>query len=73
MWGENWNNSPDVEWETDCSRGPARVVLDRRDGELADLWRLDREFLPAVTRDEAATHLAAWRRAVDRSREWVSR
>jgi hypothetical protein len=37
MWGENWNNSPDVEWETDCSRGPARVVLDRRSGELADL------------------------------------
>jgi glycerol kinase len=43
------------------------------DGELADLWRLDREFLPAITRDEAATRLAAWRRALDRSREWVPR
>ena len=36
-WGDNWNNSPDVEWETDCSMGPARVVLDRRGGELTDL------------------------------------
>lgn len=36
-WGDNWNTSRDVEWETDCSLGPARVVLDRRDGELADL------------------------------------
>jgi glycerol kinase len=43
------------------------------DGELADLWRLDREFLPAITRDDAATRLAAWRRALDRSREWVPR
>jgi hypothetical protein len=36
-WGDNWNSSPDVEWETDCTRGPARVVLDRRGGELTDL------------------------------------
>jgi hypothetical protein len=36
-WGNNWNNSRDVEWETDCSMGPARVVLDRRGGELTDL------------------------------------
>jgi hypothetical protein len=36
-WGDNWNNSRDVEWETDCSMGPARVVLDRRGGELTDL------------------------------------
>ncbi len=43
------------------------------DGELAHLWQLDREFLPAITRDEAATRLAGWRRAVDRSREWVPR
>ena len=35
-WG-NENNSRDVEWESDCSVGPARVVLDRRDGELTDL------------------------------------
>jgi hypothetical protein len=33
----NDNYSRDVEWESDCSVGPARVVLDRRNGELADL------------------------------------
>lgn len=36
-WGDNWNTSRDVEWENDCSLGPARVVLDRRNGELTDL------------------------------------
>jgi len=36
-WGNDWNTSRDVEWESDCSVGPARVVLDRRNGELADL------------------------------------
>ena len=36
-WGNDWNTSRDVEWESDCSLGPARVVLDRRNGELADL------------------------------------
>jgi len=35
-WG-NWNESRDVEWDNDCSMGPARVVLDRRNGELSDL------------------------------------
>ena len=43
------------------------------DGDLARLWRLDREFLPAITRDEAQHRLGEWRRAVDRSREWVPR
>jgi len=43
------------------------------DGDLTHLWRLDREFLPAITRDEAAARLASWRRAVDRSRGWVPR
>jgi glycerol kinase len=43
------------------------------DGELAHLWRLDQEFLPAISRDAAASLLAEWRRAVDRSREWVPR
>jgi hypothetical protein len=36
-WNDNWNNSPDVEWGSDCNVGPARVVLDRRGGELTDL------------------------------------
>ncbi|HEX3533342.1 MAG TPA: HEAT repeat domain-containing protein [Gemmatimonadaceae bacterium] len=36
-WSDGLNNSPDVEWESDCNMGPARVVLDRRGGELTDL------------------------------------
>jgi hypothetical protein len=36
-WNANWNDSPDVEWGSDCNVGPARVVLDRRGGELTDL------------------------------------
>jgi glycerol kinase len=43
------------------------------DSELAHLWQLDREFAPAISRDEATARLASWRRAVDRSREWVPR
>ncbi len=34
-WGDN--TSRDVEWDIDCDTSPARVVLDRRNGELADL------------------------------------
>src|SRR2546423_6866099 len=36
-WGDNWNNSRDVEYDIECSTGPARLVLDRRGGEIADL------------------------------------
>src|SRR2546423_9763746 len=36
-WGDNWNNSRDVVYDIDCSTGPARVVLDRRGGEITDL------------------------------------
>ena len=66
-WGDNWNTSRDVEWETDCSRGPARVVLDRRNGELTDLrfyvggrWRApasDVVDLGTVPATEAADYL----------------
>ncbi|MEA2761562.1 MAG: hypothetical protein QOD47_846 [Gemmatimonadaceae bacterium] len=66
-WGDNWNTSPDVEWETDCSMGPARVVLDRRGGELSDLrfyvggrWRAataDVVDLGTVPAREAADYL----------------
>ncbi|HVD00910.1 MAG TPA: glycerol kinase GlpK [Candidatus Dormibacteraeota bacterium] len=41
------------------------------DAELSGLWQLDREFLPAVSRDEAETRMAGWRRAVERSRDWA--
>ena len=35
--GDNWNNSRDVEYDIDCSAGPARVVIDRRNNEISDL------------------------------------
>ena len=40
--------------------------------DLAGLWKLDREFVPAISRDEAQTRLARWRRAVERSRDWAT-
>lgn len=66
-WGDNWNTSRDVEWESDCSLGPARVVLDRRGGEITDLkfyvggrWRpaaSDVVDLGTVPAREAADYL----------------
>ena len=68
-WGDNWNTSRDVEWENDCSVGPARVVIDRRNGELADLrfyvggrWRpagADVTDLGMVPAREAADYLVS--------------
>jgi hypothetical protein len=68
-WGDNWSTSRDVEWETDCSLGPARVVLDRRNGELTDLrfyvggrWRpaaSDVVDLGTVSAHEAADYLVS--------------
>ena len=42
------------------------------DAALAGLWKLDREFLPAMSRDEADSRQRAWRRAVERSRGWAA-
>ena len=66
-WGDSWNTSRDVEWESDCSVGPERVVLDRRNGELSDLrfyvggrWRpaaSDVVDLGTVPSREAADYL----------------
>jgi len=68
-WGNDWNNSRDVEWESDCSLGPARVVIDRRNGEIADLrfyvggrWRAagsDVVDLGTVSAREAADYLVS--------------
>jgi hypothetical protein len=68
-WGNDWNTSRDVEWESDCSVGPARVVIDRRNGELADLrfyvggrWRpagSDVVDLGTVPAREAADYLVS--------------
>jgi glycerol kinase len=42
------------------------------DADLAGLWKLDREFEPSISRDEAQTRLERWHRAVDRSRDWAT-
>ncbi len=39
--------------------------------DLDGLWKLDREFTPAMSRDEAGTLQERWRRAVERSRDWA--
>ena len=41
------------------------------DADLASLWKLDREFMPSISRDEAETLQTGWRRAVERSRGWA--
>jgi len=40
------------------------------EADLADLWQLDREFVPSVSRDQAATLQERWRQAVQRSLAW---
>jgi len=39
--------------------------------ELAKLWRVDRRFDPLMRDDERGALLAQWRRAVQRSRQWI--
>jgi hypothetical protein len=68
-WGNNWNISRDVEWDSDCNLGPARVVIDRRGGEISDLrfyvggrWRpagADVVDLGNVPAGEAAEYLVS--------------
>jgi len=41
-----------------------------KDSDLENLWKLDREFEPKMSRDEADSLQAEWRRAVERSRGW---
>ena len=40
-------------------------------GEIAERWRAERRFEPAIGADERAGRLAGWKRAVERSRQWV--
>ena len=68
-WGDNWRNSRDVEYDIDCSTGPARLVLDRRGGEISDVrfyvggqWRpagSDVVDLGMVPAREAADYLVS--------------
>jgi len=39
--------------------------------DLKDLWKLDREFEPAMSRDQAGILQSRWREAVNRSRDWA--
>jgi len=41
------------------------------DSDLAGLWKLDREFEPAMSRDQAGSLQSRWRDAVERSRGWA--
>jgi glycerol kinase len=41
------------------------------DADLEGLWKLDREFEPAISRDQAQSLQEQWRRAVERSRNWA--
>jgi glycerol kinase len=40
------------------------------DTDLAGLWKIDREFVPVMSRDQAASLQERWRKAVGRSRDW---
>ena len=39
--------------------------------EIASLWATDRTFVPNLSRTEAGARIAAWRQAVDRTRNWA--
>ena len=41
------------------------------DADLDGLWKLDREFEPRITRDQADSLQSRWREAVERSRDWA--
>jgi glycerol kinase len=43
-----------------------------KDADLEDLWKLEREFEPKMSRDQADSLQAEWRRAVERSRNWAA-
>jgi glycerol kinase len=41
------------------------------DADLEGLWKLDREFQPSMSRDQADTLQSRWRKAVERSLGWA--
>ena len=68
-WGNDRSRSRDVEYEIDCTSGPGRIVIDRRNGEITDLrfyvggrWRpagSDVVDLGMVPAREAADYLVS--------------
>ena len=43
----------------------------RDTGDLAANWQVDRRFEPAMSRDQAASLMAGWTRAVERAKHWA--
>jgi glycerol kinase len=43
------------------------------EAELATLWQADRRFDPAMAADQRSALMAGWRRAVERSLNWVEK
>jgi glycerol kinase len=43
------------------------------DADLESLWKIDRDFEPRMSRDQADSLQTEWRRAVERSRNWATR
>ena len=43
----------------------------RDEEQIAAMWSSERAFESRVSRDESASRLAEWKRAVERSRDWV--
>jgi glycerol kinase len=41
------------------------------EADVAALWQKDRAFEPGMSRDEAATRMAVWKKAVDKARGWA--
>ena len=42
-----------------------------KDSDLKELWKIDLEFEPSISRDQAESLQSEWRRAVERSRGWA--
>ena len=42
-----------------------------QEADIEGLWKLDREFEPKLSRDQADSLQSEWRRAVERSRNWT--
>lgn len=69
-WSDNrWESTRDLEWDSECSQGPGRVVIDRSDGQISALrfyvggrWRpggADVTDLGMVSAREAANYLVS--------------
>ena len=43
----------------------------RSQAEIASLWAIQRTFVPNLSKSEANARIAAWRNAVDRTRNWA--